>query len=121
MRCWIIGVVVSLTALVGCTQTDISTPVAFDATSTPSVAFSLPDMMCEEGCAATVKEILSRQPGVKEVQVDFDAKKATVAIEEGRFDAQQAIAALVDKGFDHSALVNDGTVVKPQSAPAGAN
>jgi len=61
-------------------------------------------MMCPESCAVKVKEILSEQPGAKEVVVDFDSKTATVAIEEGKFDADAAIAALVDHGFDHSTL-----------------
>ncbi len=98
--------------LVGCSQTpsnssvpsEKTTAVAFNVSGAPTVEFSVPDMMCPESCAVKVKEILSEQPGAKEVVVDFDAKTATVAIEEGKFDADAAIAALVDHGFDHSTL-----------------
>ena len=79
-------------------------PVAFNAAGAPTVEFNLPDMMCEDGCAWTVKDILSKQPGANEVRVDFEAKTATVAIEERKFDSQLALAELVDKGFDNSTL-----------------
>lgn len=81
---------------------------SIDGSGSTIVRISVPDMMCEEGCAATVKGILSKQPGAKDVVVDFDAKLATVAVEEGTFDAQQALAALIDKGFDHSKLAAEG-------------
>jgi copper chaperone CopZ len=61
-------------------------------------------MMCPEGCGAKVKEILSQQPGAKDVLVEFDSKTVTVAIDKDKFDAKQAVAALVDHQFGHSAL-----------------
>ena len=57
---------------------------------------------------AKTKEILSQQPGAKEVRVDFDTKTATVAVDSGKFNAEDAIAALVDHGFDHSTVKADG-------------
>ena len=81
-----------------------ATPAAFNVAGAPTVEFSVPDMMCPESCAVKTKEILSQQPGAKEVVVDFDSKTATVAVEEGKFNAEAAIAALVDHGFDHSTL-----------------
>jgi copper chaperone CopZ len=100
-----------LVLLVGCSQSTSNssvpaetTAVAFNGSGLPTVEFSVPDMMCAESCAVKTKEILSEQPGAKEVVVDFDSKTATVAIEEGKFDADAAIAALVDHGFDHSTL-----------------
>src|SRR5687768_711920 len=105
-----------------------STPATFNAAQAPTVEFALPDMMCEEGCAQAVEDILERQPGVKAVRVDFEGKTAIVAVEEGRFDAEEAIAALVDKGFDNSALAanaadaaNDAAMTpdaESQAAPA---
>src|SRR5438874_13522725 len=80
-----------------------ATPVAFNRSGAPTVEFSVPDMMCPQSCAVAVKKILSQQPGAKEVYVDFDAKTAIVAVEPGRFDPQQAVAALQDRRFDHSA------------------
>jgi copper chaperone CopZ len=89
---------------------------ALNPAGAPTVAFSVPDMMCEDSCAATVKAILSKQPGVKEVRVDFAAKTAMVAIEEGQFDPQSAIAKLIDKGFDHTMLADEARASKPNAA-----
>jgi copper chaperone CopZ len=90
-----------------------ATPAAFNAAHAPTVEFSVPDMMCPEGCGVKIKEILAEQPGAKEVLVDFDSKTATVAIEEGKFDSQKAIAALVDHSFGQSTLKGDAAA-KPQ-------
>ena len=83
---------------------DSTTAAVFNVAGAPTVEFSVPDMMCPESCAVKTKEILSEQPGAKEVVINFEAKTATVAVEEGKFDAEAAIAALVDHGFEHSAL-----------------
>jgi copper chaperone CopZ len=88
---------------------------SFNSEHAPTVEFNVPDMMCAEGCGVAVKEILARQPGVKDVTVDFDGKVATVAVEEGKFDADQALAALIDRQFTNSSL-KDGVVAKPQAA-----
>jgi copper chaperone CopZ len=102
-----------LLAISGCTEAtnspaDISaaaaTPAVFNMAGAPTVEFSVPDMMCPEGCGAKTKEILSEQPGAKEVVINFEAKTATVAVDDGEFDADAAIAALVDHGFANSAL-----------------
>lgn len=102
------------TLAVGCSQQPATTAdttadaavttIAFNPAGAPTVAFDVPDMMCPQSCAVKVHEILSEQPGVKDAVVDFDARMATVAIEPGKFDAEAAIAALVDHGFDHSKL-----------------
>lgn len=102
---------------------DDITVVVFNVEGAPTVEFDVPDMMCEESCAVKVHEILSEQPGVKDSIVDFPARTATVAIEEGQFDADAAIAALVDYGFDHSALKpashETRTTTEPAEQPAG--
>jgi copper chaperone CopZ len=95
---------------------DSVTAVAFNVEGAPTVEFNVPDMMCPESCAVKTKEILSQQPGVKDVVVDFDAKTATVAIEPAKFSADAAIAALVDYGFDHSTLKSADT--KAETSPA---
>jgi copper chaperone CopZ len=88
----------------GCADKSTSS-ATFNTVGAPTVEFSAPDMMCPEGCGAKVKEILSAQPGAKDVLVDFDSKTATVAIDkEGKFDANAAVAALVDHGFKNSAI-----------------
>lgn len=104
-------------------STDTATPAIFNVAGAPTVEFSVPDMMCPEGCGVKTKEILAEQPGAKEVLVDFEAKTATVAIENGKFDAAQALAALVDHGFDHSTLKDTDSAAasaKPQAAEAPA-
>ena len=84
---------------------DAVTTTSFNAAGAPTVEFSAPDMMCPEGCGTKVKEILSEQPGAKEVVVDFDSKTAKVAIDkDGKFDANAAVAALVDHGFKNSTV-----------------
>ena len=81
-----------------------TTAAVFNAAGAPTIEFNVPDMMCPEGCAVATKEILSAQPGAKEVIVDFESRTATVAIEDGVFSADDALAALVDRGFEHSTL-----------------
>jgi copper chaperone CopZ len=93
-------------------------PVAFHAGGAPTVEFDLPDMMCEDGCAWTVNDILSKQPGATDVHVDFEAKTATVTIEEGKFDQQLAIAELVDKGFANSALKSPEPEASAEQPPS---
>lgn len=97
-------------SLIGCTGDEVPspavTPAAFNSTGAPTVAFTVPDMMCAEGCGTKVKEILSEQPGAKEVVVDFDAKTATVAVDPAKFDADAALAALVDHQFTNSTISN---------------
>jgi copper chaperone CopZ len=88
------------------------TTVSFNAAGAPTVAISMPDMMCPDGCGATAREVLSAQPGVKEVLIDFDSKQAMVAVDSDSFDPTAALAALVDRGFIHSA------VQSPEAKPA---
>jgi copper chaperone CopZ len=90
---------------------EATTATTFDAEKTPTVQFSVPDMMCPEGCGEKTKEILVKQPGAKEVVIDFEAKTATVAVEPDQFDAERALAAMVDYGFDN-------TTLKAAAAPA---
>jgi copper chaperone CopZ len=117
------SVLVAIAFCLGCSDADLETSdvkfTSAKAAGAKTIEFSVPDMMCEDGCAVAVKQILSKQSGAKGVLVDFDAKTATVAVEEGTFDSQQALAALVDKGFDHSSLV-DGAAVKPPAAAGAA-
>jgi copper chaperone CopZ len=116
-----------LTIFVGCAreeskapdvQTSKITPAAFNPAGAPTVEFSVPDMMCPEGCGEKVKEILSEQPGAKDVLVDFPAKMAKVAIDKDKFDTKQAVAALVDHQFKNSALMDAGATAAAPSSPA---
>jgi copper chaperone CopZ len=84
-----------------------------------TVEFSVPDMMCPDGCGVAVESILSKQAGAKEVLIDFENKKAIVAIEDGKFDSDKALAALVDKQFTNSSVAESGAA-KPQAAEGSA-
>jgi copper chaperone CopZ len=124
-----IGFAVILVLAAGCSKPASETsPIStnqvnaamFNQAGAPTIQFSVPDMMCQESCAVRVKEILAEAPGAKDVIVDFDTKTATVAIEESRFDAQQALAALVDHHFDNSSLKDAATNTRPADAEATA-
>jgi copper chaperone CopZ len=99
------------------------TLASFVVGCTPHVTIVVPDMMCEEGCAAKVNEVLRKQPGVKSVDVDFANKSATVSIDDKVFDSNAAVAALVDHGFDHSTLKDSAAAssAKSRSADSGAS
>jgi copper chaperone CopZ len=86
-------------------ETAQATPAVFNAEGAPTVAFSVPDMMCEHACVPAVRDVLAKQPGVKDVKVELESKTATVAIDESEFDAEAAVAALVDKQFKETRLV----------------
>jgi copper chaperone CopZ len=116
-----------IASLTGCAQPnaettaaagDETTAVAFNVAGAPTVEFNVPDMMCPEGCGEKTKEILSGQPGAKEVVINFDAKTATVAVDKDKFDSEAAIAALVDYGFDHSTLKTAISATAPVAEPA---
>jgi len=49
------------------------------------------------GCVASVTRALQQVPGVTEVQVDLDAKQATVS---GTADRAAVVAAIEDAGFE---------------------
>jgi copper chaperone CopZ len=92
---------------VGC-QSELSTaPEAATPEAATTVVFSVPGMMCEESCAKQVNKALAAQPGVKDVEVDFEARRAMVVVDRQQFDAQAAIATLVDYQFTNSKLVTD--------------
>ncbi|MGI9427860.1 MAG: heavy-metal-associated domain-containing protein [Bythopirellula sp.] len=85
-----------------------ATPVAFDFGDSPTVEMHVPDMMCQFGCAARVKEVLTAQEGVEDVQIDFGSRRVGLAIIKEKFDADAAVAALVDYDFGNTKLiVND--------------
>ena len=87
------------------TSTIVATPAAFNVEGAPTKSFHVPDMMCEFACPPAVKDVLVAQAGVKDVKVDFESKQAIVAVDETAFDADAAIAALVDYQFSNTKLV----------------
>jgi copper chaperone CopZ len=80
------------------------TPAAFNVQGAPTVVFSVPDMMCEDSCCPQVRDTLAKQPGVKDVKVELATHTATVAVDKEKFDADAAIAALVDLQFVNTKL-----------------
>ncbi len=70
------------------------------------VKVSVPGMTCAQGCPPVVKSTLAHCGGVKNVEVDFDSKMATVSVTPEEFDGQAAIDALAGVGFEGSALAN---------------
>lgn len=104
-----IGCIVVVSVLcVGCSDSSVysptATPASYKSEGVSAVEFSVPDMMCAEGCGETVKGILAKQPGVKEVVVDFEDRTARVTVEEGQFDSKKALDDLVDKQFLNSSV-----------------
>lgn len=85
--------------------TTAEAPAAALPANAQLVSFSVPGMTCAEGCAPIVKETLEDLPGVLQVNVDFETKTATCALEESQqLDSDAALAALAEAGFKDSAL-----------------
>lgn len=82
----------------------VAAPFAF-AQSTPTAApaltevtFDVPDMTCEL-CPLTVKTAMSGVEGVQSVEVDFDARKATVIFDAALTDAAAIAEASRQAGY----------------------
>jgi copper chaperone CopZ len=86
-------------------QTSV-TPATFNVAGKPTIDLSIPNMHCQS-CVAKTSEVLSKQPGVVDLRVDLDTKRATLAIDEASFDPQAALAVLDDYGFADSKIVTD--------------
>ena len=82
-----------------------TTPATFNSEGAPTAELHVPNMYCQHACVAKVKEILASQEGVKDVKIDFDTKTATLAISKAAFNAEAALAALVDHQFNDSKLI----------------
>lgn len=124
MKISLYALLLVIVGFVGCADSSVktpaTTPAVFNTAGAPTVEFNVPDMMCPEGCGAKTKEILSSLPGAKEVVINFDAKTATVAIEEGKFDVDAAVAELKDYGFENSTLKSnsDSDATASEAKPA---
>lgn len=112
-RLYSVALVALSIALSGCAEAtddvtgvarESATPAVFNVANSPIVEFSVPDMMCPEGCGEAMREILAEQEGVKDVKIDFPSKLAVVAIDQEKFKADKALAELIDHGFDNSTL-----------------
>jgi copper chaperone CopZ len=97
-------------------------PLVIDPANVELVNFSVPDMHCEFACAPKVREVLSAQPGVAEVEVDLPSKTACVKVDATKFDVDKAIAALVDVQFDATKQISakEAAEAKAKAAAEGA-
>ena len=65
------------------TETTTDTIAAPESTaSLKTEIFTIEGMTCEMGCAKTIESKLANLEGVKEANVDFENKKATVSFDE---------------------------------------
>lgn len=110
---------------VGCGESPVAKPqataganatttveTAFNVGKLPTIELSVPDMMCEQSCVPAVRKALAARPGVKDVKVDLATKSAVVAIDKDKFDADAAVADLVDLGFKETKVA-----IAPVSTP----
>ena len=82
-------------------------PADTDAAQVTQVSFTVPTMECAINCAPKVKSTLSEQPGfVKDVTIDIETHTATIEVEKGKFNAEAAIAALAEAGYEGATIKN---------------
>ncbi len=91
--------------------------VVFNPDNAPTVAFDVPGMHCKVVCVPKVHKTLQEQPGVVDVQVDLETKRAVVAIDEALFDANGAVEALLAADFADSVLQGEGVLQDERQAP----
>lgn len=66
-------------------------PPAVEAEEIRSLVLRVAGMTCEQGCAAEVRETLQTIEGVLAVKVDFARRRAEVAYDPARTDAQKIL------------------------------
>lgn len=81
----------------------VATPMAFAQSATAAatltqVSFDVPDMTCAL-CPVTVKAAMSKVEGVQSVEVDFDARSATVIFDPALTDAAAIAEASAQAGY----------------------
>lgn len=77
--------------------------IHFNSENLPTMALLVPTIECE-GCAASVMSTLASVDGVEDVSVCVKSKTATLAIDQGSFDAEAAIAALAGNNHEGAEL-----------------
>lgn len=81
----------------------VATPMAFAQSATAAatltqVTFEVPDMTCAL-CPVTVKTAMSKVEGVQSVEIDFDARSATVIFDPALTDAAAIAEASAQAGY----------------------
>jgi copper chaperone CopZ len=80
-------------------------PVSFNTEGLPVVEIDVPGLHCEN-CSATACTLLADVPGVVDVKADPETKKATIAVDQSKFDSEAARTALEDQ-FGEATIVDD--------------
>ena len=82
--------------------TPVATLVSFApaamAAEAQTLTFAIENMTCEL-CPLTVKTAMAKVPGVQSVEIDFDAKTATVVFDPGLTDPAAIAAASTNAGY----------------------
>jgi copper chaperone len=86
----VVTVVIACASLYGCGQGTAQTETATIEVST---------LRCDE-CVQRVKSAVGKMEGVKNVEVDLDAKQATVEFEPGRVQLASIEQTIAKTGFD---------------------
>jgi copper chaperone CopZ len=63
-----------------------------------SITLKIEGMHCD-GCAATLKALLGREPGVKTASVSFDTGEARITYDPAAVDEKKLIAAAERPGY----------------------
>ena len=69
--------------------------------ATQTVTLSVPGMSCS-ACPITVKESLTKVPGVSKADVSFDKKQAVVTFDDAKTSVQKLTKATEDAGYPSS-------------------
>ena len=69
--------------------------------ATQTVTLSVPGMSCS-ACPITVKQSLTKVPGVSKADVSFDKKQAVVTFDDAKTSVQKLTKATEDAGYPSS-------------------
>lgn len=63
-----------------------------------TVTLAVPSMYCPV-CPITVKKALSKVPGVRQIEVKFETRKATVTFDDAKTNVDALLDATADAGY----------------------
>lgn len=111
----LLGLAISAILFIGCKDTaskptedkkEIATNKQV-AVKPQTASFSIDGMVCTEGCAKMIEKKLAAMPGVQEVKVDFEAKKATVNFDLDKLSSKDLVKAVETAGDGKTYKVSD--------------
>jgi periplasmic mercuric ion binding protein len=71
------------------------------------VSFKIDGMVCPDGCAKMIEKKLAETQGVQEVNVDYEAKTATVNFDLDKISSQDLVKAVESAGDGKTYKVSD--------------